>query len=128
MLACMVSHKPAAASEIRTDLIVASPSLIRQWRNEIKKHVRPEEFKGILLYHGRSEVMEVDLDLMKSASIVLTTYQAVQRSFFKFNPPAEIFDRLEAEKWYRKVWNEKSGLLHKVCLRIVHWQHINTDR
>lgn len=52
--------------------------------------------------------------------IILTTYNEIMKSHPKNEPPIDLKTDKEKEEWWRKTWEEKRGVLHRMMfLRVV---------
>ncbi len=74
LLATDLPHHNSRSSEVFTTLIVVPPSLLRTWKEELRKHLHPGTLR-CCFYHGakRSE----DMASMLAHDIVITTYDVV---------------------------------------------------
>ncbi|KAF2482961.1 SNF2 family N-terminal domain-containing protein [Neohortaea acidophila] len=124
-LANIVNGQAPAKAERRATLIVASPALVTQWFEEIKRHcvLASEEKAGlrVMKWCARSKSQSDNiLGMFNDHSIVLTTYNEVAGSFPTNDPPDEIIDALDKAAWVKKNFEEERGPLHQCkWLRVV---------
>jgi len=115
MLATMVGNPPSPqhiANGRKATLIVVPASAVKQWVEEIKKHVDPQVFEGLLQYKASSEIPMV---FLQYSDIVITSYQEVMKSLpFPTTPD----DKKDAQDMGIEAWimQHKSnlGYLHKM--------------
>ncbi|KAK1061371.1 hypothetical protein LTR74_011122 [Friedmanniomyces endolithicus] len=125
MLANIVNSRQKA-SKHRCTLIVASRSLIMQWAHEIEKHTlsnREDKSHGlrwIRNHAGYPLSGSNNIADMENCDIVLTTYNAVLKSYPSRVMPPELVTAKQKTEWWAKIWEEDKGELHRVrWLRIV---------
>lgn len=122
MLANIINGKPPKdKKDGRATLIVASPALVEQWKEEIKVHCHPWAHGAIMTWRAGSRIDSTEaLKVMDSHEIILTTYTDVMKSYPKTEPPIEITDPEDKQVWWMNEWEEKRGPLHRMrFLRVV---------
>ena len=114
-LAAMVANRQTDPEYPKSTLIVCSPALMKQWEDELEKHVDPKIFRRVVRHHasgtrysGKGAAHE-----MEHADIILTTYGEVVRSYPKSHIPRDVKDPTEKEAYWLKEWNFRRGLLHR---------------
>lgn len=115
MLATMVGNPPSEKDilkKTKATLIVLPSSVVRQWNDEIRKHLDPSVFQRILQYKASSEVPMIFLE---DSDIVITTYSEVMNSL-PF--PTTSDDKKDARDMGIQTWIENNesarGNLHKM--------------
>ena len=127
MLANIVNGRQKEKSKIKTTLIVASPALVTQWMEEIRRHAYG---KGDNDKHGIGTVIQYragnrlnsndPAGVLEGADIVLTTYHELSRSYPKAVVPPNLVTGLQKDAWWRDFYERERGVLHRVkFLRIV---------
>lgn len=105
---------------MKTTLIVATPSLITQWMEEIEKHVQPKVLGRILRWHSGSKINSNDvLEDLKGYDIILTTYEEVRKSYPVYEPPMHLVGEQAKNDFWAKLYREKVGALHMMKFRRV---------
>lgn len=131
MLANIINGKPSSESKNskwgKTTLIVASPALIAQWDQEIRKHCftsRENKKHGIgmvLQHRAGSRIVSNDIEsIMREADIVLTTYSEICGSYPKKMFPPNLVTEAQKNAHWQKLFEEEAGVFHKLrFLRVV---------
>ncbi|KAF2816286.1 uncharacterized protein BDZ99DRAFT_433386 [Mytilinidion resinicola] len=122
MLANIINGKaPKDKKDGRATLIVASPALVEQWKEEIKVHCQPWATGAVMTWRAGNRLDSTEaLSIMDSHDIILTTYTDVMKSYPKTEPPIEILDPEDKQAWWVNEWEEKRGPLHRMrFLRVV---------
>ena len=115
MLANILDGKPDPQSPVRTTLIVATPSLLGQWMDEIDKHFEPGVMGRVLRYHSGARLHSNDpIGDLKSYDIILTTYAEVRQSYPVYKPPMHLISEQAKNKWWQEFYREKVGYLHQI--------------
>jgi SNF2 family DNA or RNA helicase len=121
-----VNGKTADNARVKTTLIVASPSLVGQWQDEIRTHCQSKRENkhgiGLVFQHraGKRIHSNQDDEVLASADIILTTYQEVMKSYPKANPPPQLTTAVQKDAYWKKLWDEERGVLHRMkFLRVV---------
>ncbi|OJJ50829.1 hypothetical protein ASPZODRAFT_21345 [Penicilliopsis zonata CBS 506.65] len=119
VLVNVIDGKPTDDSDpLKTTLIVVPSHLITHWRNQIQRHCQEQAVGRVLVYHSQARFLSLNiLQDMQSYSIILTTYEEIRRSYPSFDPPEELTDEQEMQKWYAGVYQEKAGPLHRINFR-----------
>ncbi|KAF1919601.1 SNF2 family N-terminal domain-containing protein [Ampelomyces quisqualis] len=120
MLANIVNGRPPKHDAgPRTTLLVASPALIEQWRNEIEAHTNCN--LTMMRYCSGSRIDSNQTEkTLGNHDIVLTTYGEVMKSYPKNEPPIECQTVEEKMAWWKGQYETKRGALHRMMfLRIV---------
>ena len=115
MLANVLDGKPDPQSPVRTTLIVATPSLLGQWMDEIDQHFEPGVMGRVLRYHSGARLHSNDpVSDLKSYDIILTTYAEVRQSYPVYKPPMHLVSEEAKNKWWKEFYREKVGYLHQI--------------
>ncbi len=111
----MIDGKAEAGSPIKTTLIIAPPSLLNQWMQEMDKHVKGSALGRILRYHAGSRLLTNNIlsDLMEY-DVILTSYGEVQRSYPLCQPPKHLVSEERKNEWWKNYYNDKVGPLHRI--------------
>jgi SNF2 family DNA or RNA helicase len=111
----MLDGKAAPGNPVKTTLIVAPPTLLKQWMQEMEKHVKDQNLGRILSYHSgsRLESNSVISDLMEY-DVILTTYGEVQKSYPVCDPPKHLASEEGKNEWWRRYYQENVGPLHRI--------------
>ncbi|KAH8728805.1 SNF2 family N-terminal domain-containing protein [Phaeosphaeriaceae sp. PMI808] len=113
MLANIVNGQPPKGHYPRTTLLVASPSLLTQWSDEIAQHTNCG--LRVMRYGAGTRVdSNQPFTILKSHDIVLTTYSEVMRSYPKNEPPIECQTAEQKIAWWREVYDKERGVLHRM--------------
>ncbi|KAF2723789.1 hypothetical protein K431DRAFT_218858 [Polychaeton citri CBS 116435] len=122
MLANIVAGRPRDKEVPKTTLVVASPALIRQWKEEIIKHcrTRQESVNGVgrTLTYRSKDFKHLGLDeaekAIRKSDIVLTTYQEIIKSYPKAPIPPELVTAGQKDKWWQEHFIKNRDALHRV--------------
>ncbi|KAF1939035.1 hypothetical protein EJ02DRAFT_353105 [Clathrospora elynae] len=120
MLANMVNGQPAkGAKGPRTTLLIATPALLTQWKNEIDQHTDCK-FK-VMRYGAGTRLDSTNAsDVLGAHDIILTTYTEIMRSYPKNDPPIGFQTVEQKMEWWKEVYEKERGVLHRMMfLRIV---------
>ncbi|KAI8942436.1 hypothetical protein NX059_000506 [Plenodomus lindquistii] len=120
MLANIVNGQPAKNSrELKTTLLVASPALLSQWKNEIELHT--DKDLKIMRYGAGNRIDSTNaFDILRAHDIVLTSYAEVMKSFPKSDPPVQYQTVQQKMAWWEQAWEQNRGVLHRMTfLRVV---------
>ena len=125
----------------KTTLIVASPALVSQWYQEIRRHCQSQKdnkhgIGRVIQFRAGHRITSDDpCGIMEDADIVLTTYTEVSKSYPKVVIPPHLITAKAKDAWWTKHWGENKGELHQVkWLRVVldeaqaiknHFSHIS---
>ncbi|KAF2273008.1 uncharacterized protein EI97DRAFT_425181 [Westerdykella ornata] len=112
MLANIVNGRPPLG-EIKTTLLVASPSLLTQWEREIETHTNCG-LKIMRYGTGTRLASNASAQVLAHFDIVTTTYGEILRSYPKNNPPIELQTAEDKISWWKEQWDKNRGLLHRV--------------
>lgn len=96
-------------------LIVAAPSILLQWADEIKTHAEDKVLGTVIRYSatGMRNLLDPFEQLM-SQGIILTTYNEVGKSYPKYNPPLEYTTVEEKAAWWDEHYEKTRGFLHRI--------------
>jgi SNF2 family DNA or RNA helicase len=119
MLANIVNGQPKKAVHPRTTLLVASPSLLSQWAQEIDQHT--DCGLKVMRYGSGTRIdSNAAFDVLQSHDIILTSYHEVMRSYPKNEPPIECQTAEQKIDWWKTQYETQRGVLHRMMfLRIV---------
>ncbi|KAF3003413.1 hypothetical protein E8E13_000292 [Curvularia kusanoi] len=102
----------------KTTLLVASPSLLTQWSEEIRQHV--EVSMKIMRYGAGARVDSTEAEaILGGHDIVLASYNEVMTSYPKNVPPVEMQTAKEKTAWWEQTYREKRGVLHRMLFKRV---------
>ncbi|KAA6409187.1 MAG: hypothetical protein FRX48_06740 [Lasallia pustulata] len=115
VLATMVANPPPPGEARKTTLVVGTPALVAQWSEEIDTHVEKNALGIVVRYHSNSRIWGTDaILLLQQASVILTTYGEVLRSYPKNNPPIDLLSYEKKKEWWEAHYKENRGLLHRL--------------
>ena len=111
----MIDGKAEAGSHIKTTLVIAPPSLLQQWMDEMDKHVSRNSLGRILRYHSGARLQSNNIlaDLM-SFDVILTTYGEVQRGYPTCDPPKHLASESRKNEWWKDYYQKNVGPLHRI--------------
>jgi SNF2 family DNA or RNA helicase len=95
----------------RTTLIVAPVALMRQWENELKKHVKDHLSLSVFVYHGSGK-KNTTYDKLRTYDVVLTTYGTLgaqlrhKESMTEAKADADTVLLGTKSMWYRVILDE----------------------
>ena len=126
-IANIVNGAPRDKTKTRATLIVASPALVTQWDEEIRRHCQSKKenkqhgIGRVLQWRAGHRINSNDiLGMLEEADVVLTTYNEVSKSYPKPIIPPHITTALHKDRWWSAFYEENKGPLHSVdFLRIV---------
>ncbi|KAF2227112.1 SNF2 family N-terminal domain-containing protein [Elsinoe ampelina] len=116
--------KASAGLGGKTTLVVVTPSLATQWYEEIGVHCNTDDTRrgigGYMVYRHREwrDRKHPLRDLAKN-DIIITTYEEVAKSFPLEEPPEEMTDHDERQKWWDDYFQKHKGHLHRMNFRRV---------
>ncbi|KAI0440532.1 SNF2 family N-terminal domain-containing protein [Xylaria telfairii] len=116
-LACIVSNRPTA-EDIKeygeTTLVIAPATAIKQWEEEIKKHVDSDyiDSEGAILHYKSSK--EIPMRALKTMHIILASYQEISMHAPSPKFKANLENNYRHEQGRQKHYNKKLGLLFKI--------------
>lgn len=96
---------------MKATLIVAPASIIGQWMDETRTHVKQEVFPKIMQYKSSSRI---DMSILQDVDIVFVSYYEVMK---QFPFPDKAGRSFIAEHGYDKWWEdaiENMGPLHQI--------------
>ena len=102
------------ANILERTLIVLPPALIHQWRDQIFKTTRHEA----LVYHGATK-KRISLEMLKSARIVLTSYDSISLTNEKKD--------IHQVEWNRVIFDEAHHLRNRKTARYIGATLLQTD-
>ncbi|KAF2671748.1 P-loop containing nucleoside triphosphate hydrolase protein [Microthyrium microscopicum] len=118
MLANVVNGLPPKAFHgVRATLIICPSSLVDQWMSEVRKHCDLNHLGQVLRYNNPKPGLSMSLDdigMLSSASIVISTHNAVVRSCPKITFPKHLVTQLDKEKWLFDNREKFRGQLHRI--------------
>ncbi|APA06188.1 hypothetical protein sscle_01g009580 [Sclerotinia sclerotiorum 1980 UF-70] len=91
------------ALNCKTTLLVAPLSVISNWEDQIKAHVKPGALK-YYIYHGANRIK--DVKKLSEYDVVITTYGSVASEFNNRNKRKDGKYPLEEMNWFRIVLDE----------------------
>lgn len=96
-------------------LIVAPPSLLIQWMNELAVHADKKALGGIIRHHAGSRIGTPDpVASLCGYKVILTTYHEVSKSYPKWDPPADLITSEQKDAWWTEHYKEHAGTLHRI--------------
>ncbi|KAL1798718.1 hypothetical protein ACET3X_002755 [Alternaria dauci] len=123
MLANIINGRPAKNDTgPKTTLLVASPALLTQWKNEIELHTDASKVRMRIMRYGSGTRVDSTnaLDILEVHDIVLTTYAEIMKSYPKNEPPIECQTAQQKIDWWQKIYEKQRGPLHSMMfLRVV---------
>lgn len=108
--------------ECKTTLLVASPALIKQWQREIDLHAEENRVEYMTYASGINDGSRRMAQFLKQHDIVFTTYHEVCQSYPKNDPPIECQTAEQKIEWWRNVYEQHRGLLHRMMVSIFRHQ------
>jgi SNF2 family DNA or RNA helicase len=105
--------------ECKTTLLVASPALIKQWQREIDLHAEENRVEYMTYASGINDGSRRMAQFLKQHDIVFTTYHEVCQSYPKNDPPIECQTAEQKIEWWRNVYEQHRGLLHRMMVSIL---------
>lgn len=126
MLANIVNGKVKKSARPKATLVVASPALVLQWFDEIRRHCESDKenkhgLGRIWVYKSSERHDDDDIkEIVQGADIVLTTYNEVCGSYPKAQVPPDLVTSAQKDAWWREYYADNRGLLHDCkWLRVV---------
>jgi len=118
MLASILDGKAEPDNPNKTTLIIATPSLVTQWMDEIEKHFQPGIFGKVIRYHSGAKLFSNDpLGDLKAYDIILTTYSEVRQSYPVYRPPMHLTTEDAKNAWWAEHFRNTIGPLHNIRFR-----------
>ena len=118
MLANILDGKAEPDNPVKTTLIVATPSLVTQWVEEIEKHCKPGVLGRLLRYHSGAKLHSNDpLGDLKSYDVIITTYGEVRQSYPVYKPPMHLMTELAKNEWWKQYFQANVDVLHQIRFR-----------
>ncbi|MCJ1435588.1 hypothetical protein MMC27_004962 [Xylographa pallens] len=115
LIALILANKPPVGEPCKTTLIVATPSLVLQWEEEITKHAKQEAIGVVVRYHAGSRIAGSGaLSLLRQADVVLTTYGEISKSYPKNEAPKELMSHESKVAWWKDHFATHRGPLHRL--------------
>jgi SNF2 family DNA or RNA helicase len=110
---------PKGAKGPKTTLLVASPALLTQWKNEIDQHI--ESKMKIMRYGAGTRIDSTNAnEILGAHDIILTTYTEIMKSYPKNEPPIQCQTAEQKIEWWKEVYEKERGVLHRMMfLRVV---------
>ncbi|KAH6882752.1 DNA repair protein-like protein rad5 [Alternaria rosae] len=123
MLANIVNGRPPKSDTgPKTTLLIASPALLTQWKNEIELHTDASKVNIKIMRYGagtRPDSTNAD-QILAGHDVVLTTYHEIMQSYPKNEPPIECQTAEQKIAWWKLVFEKQRGPLHRMMfLRVV---------
>ncbi|MCJ1383851.1 hypothetical protein MMC17_006965 [Xylographa soralifera] len=113
LIALILANKPPVGEPCKTTLIVATPSLVSQWEEEITKHTEPKAVGAVVRFHSGSRLAGSGvLSLLRQADVVLSTYGEISKSYPKNEPPKELMSHESKMAWWKDHFATHRGPLH----------------
>ncbi|KAI9705595.1 MAG: hypothetical protein M1836_006351 [Candelina mexicana] len=121
MIANIVSGHPPESNPYKSTLIVATPALVTQWMNEIRKHSEEGAIGEVIKYHAGNRVETNNtIQTLQRTNVILTTYTEVLKSYPKYRPPKKLITPQQKLDWWEEHFERNKGVLHRVMFhRIV---------
>ncbi|KAI1753994.1 SNF2 family N-terminal domain-containing protein [Xylaria castorea] len=113
-LACIVSNRPTEDDtkiHAKATLIIAPAIAIKQWEEEIRRHVDTEYINTILHY---KQSKDIPIEFLKVADVILASYQEMVRHFPSKKLKAQLQNNSRSEQEYQKSYKNKLGLLFQI--------------
>ncbi|KAH0834326.1 DNA repair helicase rad5,16 [Fonsecaea pedrosoi] len=115
MIANILDGKADEGSAIKTTLIIAPPTLLNQWMQEMDKHVKGNAMGRILRFHSGSRLQSNNIVADLTAyDVILTTYGEVQKSYPLAEPPKNLASEEQKNKWWKDYFLNNVGPLHRI--------------
>ncbi|SMR58591.1 unnamed protein product [Zymoseptoria tritici ST99CH_1E4] len=132
MIANIINGKPDKRAEEKCTLIIASPALISQWYDEILKFTQFKKTKknkddgndkskhglgAVIQHRAKHRIPGSEKQIIatiKKASVCLTTWGEVNKSYPKAVCPRELTTAGQKSEWWRNHFNEEKGIFHKI--------------
>ncbi|KIX92928.1 uncharacterized protein Z520_11404 [Fonsecaea multimorphosa CBS 102226] len=115
MIANILDGKADEGSVVKTTLIIAPPTLLNQWMQEMDKHVKGNALGRILRYHSGSRLYSNNIVADLTAyDVILTTYGEVQKSYPLAEPPKHLASEEKKNEWWKKHYTDNVGPLHQI--------------
>ncbi|OAP57197.1 hypothetical protein AYL99_07935 [Fonsecaea erecta] len=115
MIANILDGKAEEGSNVKTTLIVAPPTLLTQWMDEMNKHVKGRALGRILRFHSGSRLVSNDIQAdLRAYDVILTTYSEVQKSYPSAEPPMALASVEKKKEWWQHHFLKNVGPLHQI--------------
>jgi SNF2 family DNA or RNA helicase len=101
---------PPQEGDPKVTLIVAPPALLAQWKDEIERHCKKNQF-SVHIHHGATRIKTVK-ELAKK-DVVLCTYHAVLNSYPKRPKDRKNMTVEQYNAWWSEAW-ETRDILHRL--------------
>jgi hypothetical protein len=121
MLANIINGLPKKGVQPRTTLLIASPSLLAQWAQEIEQHTDARLGLKVLRYGAGTRIdSNAAFEILGGHDVILTSYNEVMRSYPKNEPPIECQTVAQKMEWWKTQYETQRGVLHRMMfLRVV---------
>ncbi|KAI4934304.1 hypothetical protein J4E85_002160 [Alternaria conjuncta] len=123
MLANIINGRPPKSDTgPRTTLLIASPALLTQWKNEIELHTDASKVNMKIMRYGAGTRLDSTNahQILAGHDVVLTTYHEIMQSYPKNEPPIECQTAEQKIAWWKLVFEKQRGPLHRMMfLRVV---------
>ena len=113
LIALILANKAPVGEPCKTTLIVATPSLVSQWEEELATHAKPSAVGAVVRFHSGSRLAGSGvLSLLRQADVVLSTYGEISKSYPKNEPPKELMSHESKIAWWKDHFATHRGPLH----------------
>jgi hypothetical protein len=119
----LICANPSTNPACKTTLIIAPVALMRQWEDEIERHVHPRHRLSVHLYHGNGK--NADFARLRQYDIVLTTFGSLTSEYKQRESSKEAMlnDQELRNPSMRRKAKDRLALLGQECM----WYRIIID-